>query len=184
MHLLTSGAEADSSPDQVYQLISGLIDEDLLYLLCVHLWRLSFESRKDTQVIFSYILRFRPPSSPENSEPLALAYIIDSRPQILIELCKGYDHKESANPAGSVLREVLKSEAAAAIILYDDGDEPGSSRRGVNAIDRERPQTGRGIFWQFFDWIDRSSFEVSADAFTTFRVCIRCLHYLVKSRRR
>jgi hypothetical protein len=69
-----------------------------------------------------------------------------------------------------VLRELLKNEAAAAVILYDDGDEPGSSSKGLNAIDRERPQTGRGVFWRFFDWIDKSSFEVAADAFTTFRV--------------
>jgi calcium binding protein 39 len=70
------------------------------------------------------------------------------------------------------LREVLKSEAAAAIILYDDGEEPGSSQKGVTAIERERPQSGDGVFWRFFDWIDKSSFEVAADAFTTFRVSL------------
>jgi hypothetical protein len=26
------------------------------------------------------------------------------------------------------------------------------------------------VFWKFFDWINKSSFEVAADAFTTFRV--------------
>ena len=46
----------------------------------------------------------------------------------------------------------------------------GSSAKGLNAIDRDRPQSGRGVFWRFFDWIDKSSFEVAADAFTTFRV--------------
>ncbi|KAK8143197.1 hypothetical protein G3M48_007587 [Beauveria asiatica] len=88
---------------------------------------------------------------------------------VLVELCRAYDHKESATPAGSVLRELLKNEAAAAVILYDDGDAPGSSAKGLNAIDRDRPQSGRGIFWRFFDWINKSSFEVAADAFTTFR---------------
>jgi len=29
--------------------------------------------------------------------------------------------------------------------------------------------SGNGVFWEFFEWIDRGSFEVSADAFTTFR---------------
>lgn len=174
MHsLLTTEAEADASPDLVYQLVTGLIEEDLLYGLAVNLWRLSFDARKDIQMIFSSVFRFRPPTAPANSEPLALTYVVDKRPQVLVELCKGYDRKESATPAGSVLREVLKNEAAAAIILYDDGDEPGSSARGFNAIDRERRQSGKGVFWQFFDWIDRSSFEVSADAFTTFRVSER-----------
>ena len=147
-----------------------MIEEDLLYLLALHLHRLPFESRKDTQVIFSYIFRFRPPTGPQKPEPLALAYVVEKRPQVLVELCRGYDHKESATPAGTVLREVLKNEAAAAIILYDDGDETGSSARGVAGINLDRPQSGRGVFWMFFDWIDKSSFEVSADAFTTFRV--------------
>ncbi|KAM0522720.1 hypothetical protein ACHAPS_005926 [Verticillium nonalfalfae] len=89
--------------------------------------------------------------------------------RVLLELCRGYDHKESATPAGSVLREVLKSESAAAAILYDDGDQPGSSSKGLSVIDRDRKQTGTGVFWKFFEWVDKSSFEVSADAFTTFR---------------
>ncbi|KAM0495950.1 hypothetical protein ACHAPB_007389 [Verticillium nonalfalfae] len=122
--ILQGTQEADSSPEQIYQLVTGLIEEDLLFLLAVNLWRLPFE---------------------------------------------GYDHKESATPAGSVLREVLKSESAAAAILYDDGDQPGSSSKGLSVIDRDRKQTGTGVFWKFFEWVDKSSFEVSADAFTTFR---------------
>jgi len=163
-------AEAEPNTEQIYQLVTGMIEEDLLYLLAVHLHRLPFESRKDTQVIFSYIFRFRPPTGQQKPEPFALAYVVERRPQVLVELCRGYDHKESATPAGTVLREVLKNEAAAAIILYDDGEEQGSSARGVGGINPDRPQSGRGVFWNFFDWIDKSSFEVSADAFTTFRV--------------
>lgn len=160
----------EASPEQIYQLVTGIIEEDLLYLLAINLYRLPFESRKDTQVIFSYVFRFRPPTAAAKSDPLALAYVVEKRPQVLVELCRGYDHKESATPAGTVLREVLKNEAAAAIILYDDGDAQGSSTRGVASINRERPQSGDGVFWMFFDWIDKSSFEVAADAFTTFRV--------------
>lgn len=148
-----------------------MIEEDLLYLLAVSMHRLPFESRKDAQLVFSAVFRFRPPTASQKSDPIALTYVVESRPQVLIELCRAYDHKESATPAGSVLREVMKNEVAAAIILYDDGDEPGSSSNGAGAIDRDRPQSGRGVFWRFFDWIDKSSFEVAADAFTTFRVC-------------
>ncbi|RKU44660.1 hypothetical protein DL546_003114 [Coniochaeta pulveracea] len=170
MKMILQGThEAEVPPEQVYQLVMGLIEEDLLFLLAGNLHRLPFEARKDTQVIFSYVLRFRPPSAPQKSDPIALRHIIEQRPQILVELCKGYEHKESATPAGTVLRELIKHEAAAAIILYEDGDEPGSSLRGVMAIDRDRPQSTNGIFWRFFDWIDKGSFEVAADAFTTFR---------------
>ncbi|KAK3990520.1 Mo25-like protein [Cladorrhinum sp. PSN332] len=161
--------DSEAPPEQIFQLITGIIEEDLLYLLAVNLYRLPFESRKDTQVIFSYVFRFRPPTGPQKPEPFALAWVVEKRPQVLVELCRGYDHKESATPAGTVLREVLKNEAAAAIILYDDGDELGSSARGIGGINQDRPQSGNGVFWSFFEWIDKSSFEVAADAFTTFR---------------
>jgi calcium binding protein 39 len=151
--------------------VTGIIDEDLLYLLAVNLYRLPFESRKDAQVIFSYVFRFRPATASPKSDPVALTHVVNERPQVLVELCRGYDHKESATPAGSVLREVIKNEAAAAVILYDDPEESGSSSQGVAAIEGDRPQAGNGVFWKFFDWIDKSSFEVAADAFTTFRVC-------------
>lgn len=150
--------------------MTGLIEEDLLLLLAQNLYRLPFESRKDTQVIFSCVFRFRPPTASPKTDPVALSYVVNNKPEVLLELCRGYEHKESATSAGTVLREVLKSEAAAAIILYDDGEEPGSSQKGVTAIDRDRPQSGNGVFWRFFDWVDKSSFEVAADAFTTFRV--------------
>ncbi|KAK1774549.1 Mo25-like protein [Copromyces sp. CBS 386.78] len=169
--LLQGTSEQEASPEQQYQLVTGMIEEDLLYLLAINLYRLPFDSRKDTQVIFSYVFRFRPPNAPPTrAEPLALAYVVERRPQVLIELCKGYDHKESAQHAGTVLKELIKtSEAATAVILHDDGDDEGSSARGVAAIDRNRKQSGTGIFWSFFEWIDRGSFEVAADAFTTFR---------------
>lgn len=89
-----------------------------------------------------------------------------------MELCNGYDHKESATPAGTVLREVLKSDAAAAIILYDDPNENTLSSKGLTGIQPEAKQSGKGVFWKFFTWIDQGSFEVGADAFTTFRVSL------------
>lgn len=87
-----------------------------------------------------------------------------------MELCNGYSHKESAMPAGTVLREVLKSDVAAAIILYDDPSEANNTSKGLSGIQLEVQQSGKGVFWKFFDWIDKGSFEVGADAFTTFRV--------------
>jgi calcium binding protein 39 len=146
-----------------------LIQEDLLYSLAVNLHRLPFESRKDTQVIFSYVLRFRPATASPKSEPLALSYVVNNRPEVLVELCNGYDYKESATPAGTVLREVLKSDAAAAIILYHD-PEGNPTSKGLTGVQPEAKQSGKGVFWKFFNWIDQGSFEVGADAFTTFRV--------------
>ena len=169
--LTNSVLEQDASPEQIYALVTGMIQEDLLYLLALNLYRLAFESRKDAQVIFSYVLRFRPPTASPKSEPLALSYVINSRPEVLVELCNGYDHKESATAAGTVLREVLKSDAAAAIILYHDPTSEGAAK-GLSGIQPEVRQSGQGVFWKFFAWIDQGSFEVGADAFTTFRVSL------------
>lgn len=147
-----------------------MISEDLLYLLAANIHKLSFESRKDTQSIFSYVLRFRSPGSSPKSDPVALSYVVSNRPEILVALCNGYEHKESAIPAGTVLREVLKNDAAAAIILYDDSGEGVNNSKGLTNVQPEVRQSGSGVFWKFFEWIDKGSFEVGADAFTTFRV--------------
>lgn len=72
-------------------------------------------------------------------------------------------------PCGVVLREALKHEAVAEIILYDQSHENEKATKSDD-IDLEARQTGEGVFWQFFPWIDGGAFEVSTDAFTTFRV--------------
>jgi len=39
----------------------------------------------------------------------------------------------------------------------------------LKEVDVGCKQSGEGLFWNFFQWINKGSFEVSADAFTTFR---------------
>ncbi len=72
-------------------------------------------------------------------------------------------------PCGVVLREILKHEPVTALILHDQSaaDEPSPK---YSDLDTQVPQSGDGVFWEFFDYIDKSVFEVSADAFNTFRV--------------
>lgn len=72
-------------------------------------------------------------------------------------------------PCGVVLREALKHESVAAIILHDQSQHNERAVK-IDDIDVESKQTGHGIFWKFFPWIDGGAFEVSTDAFTTFRV--------------
>lgn len=172
--VLSLFSDSDGSPEQIYSLVTGMIQEDLLFLLALNLYRLPFESRKDAQVIFSYVLRFRPPTASPKSEPIALSYVIKNRPEVLVELCNCYDHKESSAPAGTILREVLKSEGAAAIILYHDSSDGSLGLKGLKGIQLDAKQSGKGVFWKFFTWIDMGAFELSADAFTTFRVSWQC----------
>ena len=77
-------------------------------------------------------------------------------------------------PCGVVLREAIKHEAVAAIILYDESRANGKAVN-IDQIDPEMRQPGEGIFWKFFPWIDGGAFEVSTDAFTTFRVKLQIM---------
>ncbi|KAK1063748.1 Hym1p [Friedmanniomyces endolithicus] len=164
--------ELEATPDAVYQLVNSLLAESLLPLLVDNIHRLPFEARKDTQTIISNVFRFRNPGS-TSPEPDALKEVLRRQPEIIIALCNGYDRRESASPCGGILKEALKWDAVAAVILYDEPAEPNGKTIDIyNDVDVTKPSTGQGIFWKFFPWIDKSSFEVSADAFDCFRLLL------------
>ncbi|KAL9129320.1 MAG: hypothetical protein Q9217_002191 [Psora testacea] len=168
MKLILQGThETDSSPEAVQQLVRDMIHEDFFFSLIQSIRLLRFEARKDSQTILSYALRFRPPGNTEE-DTIAIAYVIDHRPEVVVELCRGYEHRESAMPCGAVLREILKNDQIAAIVLHDESMGNERAVRVVD-IDFEHPQTGNGVFWRFFHYIDKLAFEASTDAFTTFR---------------
>ncbi|OJJ39378.1 hypothetical protein ASPWEDRAFT_25218 [Aspergillus wentii DTO 134E9] len=159
--------EIDTSPEQVQALVSATIHEDLLYELSRGIRLLPFEARKDTQTIFSHVFRFKPAHG-NNGDPPVISYVIHNRPEIIIELCRGYGFSQSAMPCGTILREALKFDVVAAILLYDQSAD-GEPAIRLSDLQPGVTQGGDGVFWKFFEWIDRGSFEVSADAFTTFR---------------
>jgi calcium binding protein 39 len=161
--------ETDASPEQQYQLVNLLLSEDILLLLATCIHKIPFEARKDTQFIFSNAFRYKHPGSGA-TEPVALHYLLQGRPQIVISLCNGYEYRESAMPCGGVLREALKYDAVAALILYDEPNPDGTAAN-LAEVDTAKASSGEGTFWKFFDWIVKSSFEVCTDAFNTFRVC-------------
>lgn len=164
--------EIEVSSEQVQALVQVALQEDLLYDLARCIDRLPFEARKDVQTIFSQILRFKNPNA-GHGDPPVISYIVHNRPEVIVELCKGYKHSHSAMPCGTILREALKYDVVAAIILYDQSEE-GEPAIRLSEVKPGTPQDGNGVFWKFFEWIDRGSFELSADAFTTFRVSSVC----------
>ncbi|KAF1930313.1 Mo25-domain-containing protein [Didymella exigua CBS 183.55] len=156
--------DTEVNPDHVFQLLSAILADDLLYTLATNIHKLPFESRKDAQVIFSSAFRYKPAGQ---TDPQVLHHIVQFRPDIIIALCRGYDRRESAMPCGGVLREALKYDAIAALLLYDEGDE--GKPLDLANVNPDIAASGNGIFWRFFDWIDKGAFELSADAFNTFR---------------
>ncbi|KAK5232751.1 Hym1p [Exophiala xenobiotica] len=172
MKLIVQGTpEVDCSPDQVHQLVSCIIQEDILYELARSIRSLPFEARKDAQIIFSHILRWRPNGTPPTTEPSAISYLVLQRPEIIVELCRGYEYPQSAMACGTILRQALQYDTVAAVILYDESQPDSTKDQAVQLkeVDVTKPQSGNGVFWKFFGWINKGSFEVSADAFTTFR---------------
>ncbi|OAP59395.1 hypothetical protein AYL99_06693 [Fonsecaea erecta] len=168
-----SRLEVLCSPEHVHQLVHCIIQEDILFELAKSIRLLPFEARKDAQIIFSHILRYKASSTNSSSqsassEPSAISYLVLQRPEIIVELCRGYDYPQSAMPCGTILRQALAYDTIAAVILYDES-QPGEKAVHLKDLDVSRKQTGKGVFWKFFEWINKSSFEVSADAFTTFR---------------
>lgn len=159
--------ETEADPSQVFACLQALIQEDLLYELSIYIHKLPFEARKDTQYIFSSAFRYRHPGS-TSQDPDVLYYVVKERPQIITSLCNGYAYRESASPCGGMLREALKSESVAAVILYDGQDQNDRTLNLSTEVVKEIPQRN-GAFWRFFDWIEDGAFEISADAFSTFR---------------
>jgi calcium binding protein 39 len=155
--------------EQVYHCIQALVSEDLFYILAKNIHRLPFEARKDVQMIFSTAFRYKHPGS-TSVEPDVLHYVVTEYKDIIIELCNGYNQRESASQCGSVLREALKFESVAELILYD-GEEEDKRMLSLSSTVTNEPAKRKGVFWKLFDWIAESAFEISTDAFSTFRVC-------------
>lgn len=168
--MLICTLEFDTNHDTIEELLENMKRDDFLVLLARSIHLLPFEARKDSQAIFSSILRFRPGGSTTEETP-ALSYVINERPEILVALCRGYSYRDSALPCGMVLREILRYESVAAVILYDQSQGT-ESAIPFNEIDTTVAPSGDGVFWEFFGYIDKGAFEVSADAFTTFRVIV------------
>lgn len=173
-----TGAEVDCSPEAVHQLVSTIIQEDILYELARSIRLLPFEARKDAQIIFSHILRFKPANA-ATGDPSAVSYLVMQRPEIIVELCRGYEDPKSAMPCGTILRQALQHDTIAAVILYDES-KPGERAVQLKDVEVGERQTGNGLVWNFFHWINKGSFEVSADAFTTFRVSFPARHPILR----
>jgi calcium binding protein 39 len=137
--ILYGDGENDPSPDQVAQLSHEVYNNDLLQLLVLNIWRFEFEAKKDVSQIFNNMLRRQIGTRWPTVEYLC------TREEILFALLKGYENTEIALNCGMILRECLKHEAQAKILLYSDR------------------------FFKFFDYVEISTFDISSDAFATFK---------------
>ncbi|KAG2216506.1 hypothetical protein INT45_013084 [Circinella minor] len=131
--------DSDPSPDLVAQLAQEIYNNDLLQGLVMNISKLDFEAKKDVAQIFNNLLRRQIGSRLPTVEYLC------TREELLFALLKGYEHPEVALNCGLILRECLRNEALAKIILY--------SKK----------------FYLFFDYVEMSTFDIASDAFASFK---------------
>uniref|UniRef100_A0A0K0FA48 Protein Mo25 (inferred by orthology to a D. melanogaster protein) n=2 Tax=Strongyloides TaxID=6247 RepID=A0A0K0FA48_STRVS len=128
--------------EQVGQLAQEIYGASVIPLLIKHLNRFDFESKKDVALIFNNLLRRQIGTRSPTVEYLS------TRPEILRTLVKGYESPDIAISCGSMIRECIRHEHLAKIILYSDN------------------------FYDFFQYVEVSSFDIASDAFTTFKELI------------
>lgn len=137
--MLLGDDEAEPNPDQISQLALQICDEDVIPLFIHKLPILGWETRKVLVLCWSILLKHQVDSV------YCCAQYMENHPDLLDFLVAGYDDKEIALNCGNMLRECIKLPSHAKYVL-------------------ESPS-----FELFFKYVELPSFDVSSDAFSTFK---------------
>merc|ERR1719352_509963 len=137
--MLFTGDNEQQSDVVLAQLSQEMYNSGLLLLLLRNLHRIDFEGKKDAAQIFNNVLRRQ-----IGTRTPTVEYICTT-PEILFTLCRGYEQQEIALTCGTMLRECLKYESLAKIVLHSDH------------------------FYMFFKYVEVSTFDIASDAFATFK---------------
>jgi len=140
-NILYGTGDQDPHAELVAQLAQGFYDNDLFKKLVNHLARLDFEAKKEVVQIFGILLRRQ--IGPRF--PTVDFFSKESGCDILFILLKGYEQPEVALNCGMILRECLRYEPLAKIILEHES------------------------FFDLFGYVELSTFDVASDAFSTFK---------------
>ncbi|CAG2053206.1 unnamed protein product [Timema podura] len=139
-NMLYGTSDAEPQTDIIVaQLAQELYNSNLLLLLIQNLNRIDFEGKKDVAQVFNNILRRQ-----IGTRSPTVEYIC-TKPEILFTLMAGYEHQEIALNCGTMLRECARYEALAKIMLYSEE------------------------FFNFFRYVEVSTFDIASDAFSTFK---------------
>jgi len=136
--------EPDNPPDKqlALDLAREVLKTELLQHLLPQLPTLDFECRKDISQVFSNLLRKQ-----IDGEHLVVAWL-EVHPEALSILLRGYAQPAVALHYGTMLRECVRHERLARIIL---------------------PTTESDPFYLLFDYIESPYFDVASDAFASLK---------------
>ncbi|CAB3411393.1 unnamed protein product [Caenorhabditis bovis] len=134
------GSDAsEPNNDQVTQLAQEVYNANILPLLIKYLPKFEFECKKDVAMVFNNLLRRQIGNRSPTVEYIA------ARPEICISLLLGYEQLDIALTAGSMLRECIRHEHLAKLVLYSE------------------------YFQRFFTYVQSDVFDIATDAFSTFK---------------
>jgi len=134
-----NGGAGSQSDIVVAQLSQEVYNTGLLLLLLRNLHRVDFEGKKDAVFIFNNLLRRQ-----IGTRTPTVEYIC-TKPEIIFTLCRGYETQEIALNCGTMLRECVRYEALAKILLQSEQ------------------------FYEFFKYVEVSNFDIASDAYSTFK---------------
>ncbi|KAN0065627.1 Hym1p [Thecaphora frezii] len=137
--ILYGDGENDPQPEQVAQLAQEVYNNDLLQLLVRDISKLEFEAKKDVSQIFNNLLRRQIGTRWPTVEHLS------TKPDVLFTALRGYENPEVALNTGMILREMLRHEPLAKLLLHSER------------------------FYTFPDYIEKTTFGISCDAFANFK---------------
>ncbi|XP_072034243.1 LOW QUALITY PROTEIN: calcium-binding protein 39-like [Amphiura filiformis] len=143
--------------EQVTQLAQEMYALNLLEHMINNLGRIEFEAKKDVALIYNNLLRRQ-----IGTLATTVDYIVNKE-NILFTLVKGYESPDIALNCGTMLRESIRHEALAKIIL-----------------------NSQGHFDKFFDYVELATFDIASDAFATFKELLTkhkvlCAEFLEKN---
>ncbi|XP_054837348.1 calcium-binding protein 39-like [Eublepharis macularius] len=137
--ILCGATDKEPPTEVVAHLAQELYNSGLLIALIANLQLIDFEGKKDVSQIFNNILRRQIGTRSPTVE------YVSAHPHILFMLLKGYETPQVALRCGIMLRECVRHEPLAKIVLFSDQ------------------------FRDFFQYVGISTFDISSDAFATFK---------------
>ncbi|XP_069496170.1 calcium-binding protein 39-like isoform X2 [Ambystoma mexicanum] len=137
--ILCGTGDKEPQTETVAQLAQELYNSGLLVTLITNLHLIDFEGKKDVSQVFNNILRRQIGTRYPTVE------YISSHQHILFILQKGYETAQVASHCGIMLRECIRHEPLAKIILHSED------------------------FGDFFKYVEMSTFDIASDAFATFK---------------
>jgi len=137
--ILVGDVENEPNPDLGLQLAQESFNNDIFPTLIVQLPKLDFEARKDAAVVFNNCLRKQ-----QGNRQIGVDYVCKN-PSILSQLILGYNLPDIAFNCGSMLKTCSAQEPLCKLILNSPN------------------------FYNLFDYIQSGNFDVSSDAFGSFK---------------